>query len=207
MPLVLSLCDFTGNMVRPWANAGFHCICVDLQHQFPETKDAKNNLITYVCADVRNYVPPSENISIVFAFPPCTHLAVSGARWFASKGVEKRTEALNIVNACRRICELSEAPWMIENPVSILSTYWRKPNYIFDPYEYAGYSSSKEAYTKKTCLWTSDSFIMPPKNKIAPFFGSKLHYISKSSKRGNLRSKTPRGFAKAVFEANVKLVS
>src|SRR5580658_3910391 len=128
--VVLSLCDLTGNMVRPWASAGYRCICVDLQHSEEVRTDG---LITYVKADVRTWLPPLERYAIVFAFTPCTDLAVSGARWFASKGLGRLSDALATANACRRICEWSNAPWLLENPVSMLSTYWRKPDYSFDP--------------------------------------------------------------------------
>jgi hypothetical protein len=76
-----------------------------------------------------DWLPPPRRYAIVFAFPPCTHFAVSGARWFQEKGMNGLTEALEVVEACRSICEWSEAPWMFENPVSTLSSYWRRPGF------------------------------------------------------------------------------
>ena len=201
--VVLSLCDLTGNMVRPWAEAGYRCICVDIQH--PE-EGVVDGLITYMKADVRTYLPPLERYAAVFAFTPCTDLAVSGARWFATKGLGKLSEALAIADACKRICEWSKAPWMLENPVSMLSTYWRKPDYSFDPYEYGGYEHPEDAYTKKTCLWAGGGFVMPQPKPVAPTQGSKMHLIPPSADRPNLRSETPKGFAQAVFEANAGTV-
>jgi hypothetical protein len=195
--VVLSLCDLTGNMVQPWATAGYRCICVDLQH--PEEM-VNDGLITYIRADVRNWLPPLKRYAIVFAFPPCTHLSVSGARWFASKGLSKLSEALAVVDACKRICEWSGAPWMLENPVSVLSSYWRKPDYSYDPCQYAGYGYPEEAYTKKTCLWTGGGFRMPPVKPLLPIYGSKMHLLPPSENRANLRSESPKGFARAVFE-------
>ena len=103
--IVLSLCDRTGNMVRPWAEAGFDCVCVDLQHEGMRT----DGRITYVEADIKRYLPPRCDYQIVFAFPPCTDLANSGNRWKADKGLDALGDAINTVAACRRICEWSDA--------------------------------------------------------------------------------------------------
>ena len=200
--VVLSLCDYTGNMVKPWAKAGYECICVDIRHPAGEhTRDG----ITFVGADIRYWLPPKKDYAIVFAFPPCTNLAVSGARWFKDKGLRGLIEGLELVERCRAICEWSGAPYMIENPVSTLSTYWRKPDYTFDPCDYGGYLNPPgDAYTKKTCLWVGNGFVMPPKKPVPPVEGSKMHLMPPSKDRGHLRSVTPMGFAEAVFQANAK---
>lgn len=65
-------------MVKRWAEAGFDCICVDMQHDGTR----KQGNITFVEADVREYMPPPRTYAIVFAFPPYANLAVSGAAWF-----------------------------------------------------------------------------------------------------------------------------
>jgi hypothetical protein len=198
---VLSLCDRTGNMVRSWAEAGFECICVDLRH--PAGTHLSDG-ITYVGADVRIWIPPMDReYAAVFAFPPCTDMAVSGARWFRDKGLASLIESLEIVEACRRICEASGAPYMIENPVSTLSTYWREPDCVFDPCDYGGYlSPAGDNYTKKTCLWTGNGFIMPSSRRVEPVQGSLMHRMPPSDDRADLRAVTPMGFARAVFEAN-----
>src|SRR5690349_2159517 len=113
--IVLSLCDLTGNMVRPWAEAGFECWCVDLQHRdTPPASDADQKWrgIQRIGADLRYWIPPPCRYAMIFAFPPCTHLAVSGARWFASKGLRSLIEGLEVVERCRNICETAGAPWM-----------------------------------------------------------------------------------------------
>jgi hypothetical protein len=140
-------------------------------------------------------VAPNE-FDMVFAFPPCTDLANSGARWFKEKGLTALIAALQVVEACRRICEESGAPWMLENPVGQLSTYWRNPDYTFDPCDYG------DPYTKKTCLWTGGGFVLPWRSRIEPTEGSKMHRLPPSAERANLRSATPTGFARAVFEVN-----
>lgn len=189
---VLSLCDYTGNMVKPWSEAGHSCTCIDLQ-----THDRIEPNITYIKGDVRDMglFEPGE-YDIVFAFPPCTHTAVSGARWFKSKGPRAASQAFGILAACLDIIEQLGCPWMVENPVSTFSTYWRKPDYIFDPCDYG------DPYTKKTCLWTGGGFVMPPKNRVEPTQGSKMHLLPPSADRANIRSATPMGFARAVFESN-----
>ena len=197
---VLSLCDLTGNMVRPWSEAGFQCICVDIQHEGIRQEDN----ITYIGADLLTWLPPPRKYAIVFAFPECTNVAVSGARWFKDKGLGGLSEAVDLLEVCRRICEWSEAPWMIENPVSTFSSYWRKPDYTFNPCDYGGYISPPgDAYTKKTCLWVGNGFIMPKKKPVEPIEGSKMHLLPPSENRANERSETPEGFALATFEANV----
>jgi hypothetical protein len=201
---VLSLCDRTGNMVRPWASAGFECFCVDLRHGQGEQCDG----ITYIGADIREWLPPPRRYAIVFAFPPCTALAVSGARWFRDKGVAGLSEAIELVEACRRIAEWSCAPWMIENPVSTLGSYWRKPDFSFHPYEFGGWpGGAGDDYGKRTCLWTGGGFRFPQKKPIPEFRPLYIHNLPPSDSRADLRSVTPPGFARAVFEANVGRVS
>lgn len=196
-PIVLSLCDYTGNMLKPWAESGgYRCIAVDIQH---DEVVVTINGIEYVNADVRHYLPPIGNYAMCFAFPPCTHLAASGARWFKQKGLSKLAEAVEIVEACSKIAEWTQAPWMIENPVSTLSTYWRKPDFTFNPCDYG------DPYTKRTCLWTGNGFVMPPKQPVEPIQGSRMHRVPPSGERANIRSATPMGFAYAVHKSNTDM--
>ncbi len=83
---VISLCDYTGIMVKPWAEAGHDCLCLDVRHPFNEKTSGR---ITKRRADVRDITPSDlPKPDIIFAFPPCTNLAVSGARWMKSKGIQ-----------------------------------------------------------------------------------------------------------------------
>jgi hypothetical protein len=198
---VLSLCDRTGNMVQPWAAAGFECFCVDTRHPQGERRDGA---ITWTGADLCAWLPPPRRYAIVFAFPPCTALAVSGARWFRAKGIGGLTEALELVEACRRIADWSGAPWMIENPVSTLGSYWRKPDFTFHPHEFGGWQGGgHDDYAKRTCLWTGCGFRLPQKRPVEAFRPLYIHNLPPSDTRADLRSVTPPGFARAVFEANV----
>ena len=199
-PIVISLFDYSTNMVTPWAAAGFLCYCVDLKH--PAGESRHGNIIR-VGADVREWLPPYGKVKILFAFPPCTHVAVSGARWFKDKGIGALIESLELFEASVRIAEWTHAPYMIENPVSTISTYWRKPDHMFDPCDFGGYLSPQgDTYTKKTCLWSGNGFRMPKPKHVSPIEGSKMHRVAPSDMRSVLRSETPHGFAAAVFWAN-----
>jgi hypothetical protein len=200
--IVLSLCDRTGNMVRPWLAAGHECWIVDMQHEPGEHRDPDNPLLVRVGADVTRWLPPRVEYRIVFGFPPCTNLAVSGSRWFKGKGLAGLIDGLRVVEGTREIAEWADAPWMLENPVSTLSSYWRKPDHYFDPCDYARLAGKHEAYTKRTCLWTGNGFVMPEPRRMEPELGSKMHLLPPSEDRGDLRSITPLGFARAVYLAN-----
>ena len=198
--IVLSLCDETCVMVKPWADAGYLCYTVDLLHPAGEMREGN---IIRVGADVLRYLPPRADYVAAFAFPACTNLAVSGARWFKDKGLAGLIEGLELVERCRELLEWTDAPYMLENPVSTISTYWRKPDCMFDPCDFGGYEGGEhDAYTKRTCLWTGNGFAMPLPRRIEPAKGSMMHLLPPSDDRARLRSKTPAGFARAVFEAN-----
>jgi hypothetical protein len=187
-------------MVQPWLEAGHTATIVDLQHPDGVTRDGN---LTRIRGDVRNMncLTRSQHFDIVFAFPPCTDLANSGARWFREKGLGALIGALQTVEACRQLCEDSGAPWMIENPVGQLAAYWRKPDYVFDPCDYG------DPYTKKTCLWTGGGFVLPWRSRVEPTEGSKMHRLPPSPQSANLRSETPPGFARAVFGVNSRQVA
>lgn len=202
----VSLFDESAVMLSPWRDAGYTCWAIDILH--PEgisQGTGEKEGINLVGHDLHSHWSPpfdTPDIAFVSAFPPCEHLAVSGARWFKGKGLRKLAESINLFATAAEFCEWSAAPYMIENPVSTISTYWRKPDYSFHPHHFAGWCRSNN-YTKKTCLWTGNGFTMPPERTIEeppdPHF---IHYISPGPERNRLRSKTPMGVALAVFHAN-----
>lgn len=191
--IVLSLCDLSGVMVQPWLDTGHECWLVDIQHPPGLHRDG---LLVRVGADLLTWLPPRVEYTFCAAFPPCTHLAVSGARWFAGKGLTALAAGVGLVARCAEICEWTGAAWLLENPVSTLSTYWRKPDHTFDPCDYG------DGWTKKTCLWTGGGFVMPPKRRVPVTDPGKIHRMAPGPDRANLRSLTPPGFARAVYEAN-----
>lgn len=202
-PRVLSLCDRTGNMVRPWAEAGYHALAVDVAHDGTHLEDVGAGAITYVEADVRDYEPPEAEYAAAFAFPPCTDLAYSGAKHFDEKGWEAFGDALALAGRCRDIVDGLDCPWMVENPKSRLQHAWGDPDWRFDPYEYDGYTDADEAYTKRTWLWTSSTFRMPlPDGVKESAADDRIHTMSPGEDRQERRSATPTGFARAVYLAH-----
>jgi site-specific DNA-cytosine methylase len=135
----------------------------------------------------------------IIAFPPCTHLAVSGARHFAQKIADGRQQQgidffMLFANArCEKVA--------IENPVGIMSSKWRKPNQIIEPWQFG------DSVTKKTCLWLKG---LPPlkhtnivdKGHIVTFkSGKRMHsFFANSFGDSSKRSKTFTGIAKAMAE-------
>ena len=199
---VVSLCDLTGNMVMPWAEAGYRCLCLDIAHSIRRERETEvgSGSIVYRWANVRSLTPsdlPRDPV-ITFAFPPCTNLAVSGARDFKQKGIRGLIDGLELVEACRQLCEFTTGPWMLENPVSRLSSCWRKPDHTFHPWMYG------DNYTKNTCLWTGNEILMPQPtiDEQPEDCDQRIWLMSPGHGRAAKRSETPMGFAKAVFEAN-----
>jgi hypothetical protein len=206
--IVVSLYDKTGAMCRPWAEAGYECFAYDIAHDLPRMERVGAGFIMFVPFDLMHRAPaPSKDIAAVFAFPPCTHLAVSGARWFKGKGLRALADSIHMFATAADFAEASGAPYLIENPVSTISTYWRKPDHTFHPWHYTGFELT-DHYTKKTLLWTGGGFVMP-EPFIAPGLDSKpdnrIHAAPPSDDRADFRSATPAGFARAVFEANSPL--
>lgn len=147
----------------------------------------------------------------IIAFPPCTYLTVSGNRWFnverygekALKRLEERKKAISffmeIVHAgCDRLA--------VENPVGVMSTNYRKPDQIINPYEFG------DPYEKRTCLWLKGLPELTPTNVVVPekrvtlksgktlpkWYCEAAKY--KGDKRSIVRSKTFPGIAKAMAE-------
>lgn len=207
MPSVIALYCRSPNMVRPWLEAGYDAVLVDLQH--PEgvvSAPAWNGMLHTIGADMLTWVPPrwlaESDIAFLAAFPPCDHLAVSGARWFAGKGLGKLALSIQLFDRAAFWAEWFGAPYLIENPVSTISSYWRKWDYMFHPWQFSGLEPA-DTYTKKTCLWTGNGFVMPPADHaddVQP--DDRIHKAPPSADRHNFRSETPLGFARAVFAAN-----
>jgi len=208
--IVVSCFDKTGNMVKRWAENRYECHIVDIQH--PEGKSQEGN-ITKWGMDVKEwekiFFKEYSTDSVIFAsfFPPCTDLAVSGARWFKSKEEQNpgtRERAMSLVKWSDECGKRLGCPYFIENPVSVISTEWRTPDFTFHPYYYGGYDGGEQdGYTKKTCLWTGGNFVMPKEKRIAldPKTKDKIHKMAPSKERQNLRSQTPMGFATAIYES------
>ena len=205
MPSAVFLCDVSGVMARPWADVGYRCLCIDIQHSI--RGDRVDGNTTYRWADVRSLVREDlpDDIAFAAAFPPSTHGAVCGARDWRRKGLQGCIDWLTTIESCRRILSCLDCPWMLEQPVvdRVLASRWREPDYTFNPCDFGGYpGGEQDAYTKKTNLWTGGGFVMPEPRRIEPSDGSRMWLMTPGKERANLRSQTPAGFARAVFEAN-----
>lgn len=213
MSTVISLCDLTGNFVQPWIAAGHHAILVDPQHG----TSTSDGTITRLAMTVDEALPhlakvlATGRVAFVAGFPPCTDMAVSGARWFEAKRQADpmfQAKAVAVAEQCRTVGQLSGAPWLVENPVSVLRRVFGKADHIFDPCDYTAFEPA-DNYTKRTCLWTGNGFVMPEPS-MDPTLGdpdNRIHFASPGPERANFRSATPMGFARAVFEANAPAVS
>jgi hypothetical protein len=126
---------------------------------------------------------------LMIAHPPCTHLAVSGARHFAAKqasGVQQ--EALAFV---QRLLDAPVAKIALENPISIISSRIRKPDQIIQPWQFG------HGETKATCLWLKGLPLLVPTN-IVDGREAKVHRMPPSPDRWKLRSTTYQGIADAM---------
>lgn len=185
---VLVACEFSGTVRRAFEALGHNAWSCDL---LPTEDDSYKH---YQC-DVREVIDDAWDLMI--AHPPCTHLAVSGARWFKGKQREQE-EALDFVR------ELMAAPIpriAIENPVSVISSRIRKPDQIIQPWQFG----HREA--KATCLWLKNlpplvatDVVGPPPKEGEPGYGewARVHYASPGPDRWKERSRFPAGIAAAM---------
>ena len=126
---------------------------------------------------------------MMVAFPPCTHLAVSGARWFKDK-LEEQAEALEFV---RQLLDAPIDKIALENPISIISTRIRKPDQIIQPWQFG------HGETKATCLWLKNLPLLVPTD-IVEGRVARVHRMPPGPNRARDRSKTYQGIADAFAE-------
>jgi hypothetical protein len=138
-----------------------------------------------------------EQWDMIIAFPPCTHLAVSGAAWFEEKKKDGRQQ--DAIDFFMLFTDLDCPKVAIENPIGIMSKIYRKPDQIIQPYMFG------HAESKATCLWLKGlpplidtnnvkrNLVDLPKNQ-----AQRMHYLPPSSDRSKLRSKTFQGIARAM---------
>ena len=213
--VVVALCNITDHMVAPWLDAGYSAVLVDPQHDGHQVEPHPGGgYVLKLAATVEGAMPVLAwllaNCTVVFVagFPPCTDMAVSGARWFAAKRAKDpmfQAKAVAVAEQCRVFGQLSGAPYFVENPASVLSRVFGKSNHTFHPADYSAYEPD-DHYTKRTCLWTGNGFVMPAPLRIYSRRWSepdnRIHFASPGPERANIRSATPKGFARAIFAAN-----
>lgn len=176
---ILVACEFSGTVRDAFAALGHDAWSCDL---LPTEKPGN-----HIHGDVLDVI--SDGWHLMIAHPPCTHLAVSGARWFKDKHTEQK-QALEFVRL------LLDAPIQriaLENPISIISSRIRKPDQIIHPWQFG------HGETKATCLWLKGLPLLEP-TQIVDGRENRIHKMPPSADRWKERSRTYQGIAKAMAE-------
>lgn len=178
---VLVACEFSGVVRDAFKRRGHDAWSCDIL--------PSETIGNHIKDDVLNHL--NEGWDMMIAHPPCTHLAVSGARHFAQKIADGRQQQaidffMRLVNAnIPRIC--------VENPVSIMSRRYRKPDQIVHPWMFG------HGETKATCLWLKGLNKLQPSN-VVDGRDQRVHRMPPSPNRWRERSRTYRGIAEAMAE-------
>ena len=176
---VLVACEYSGTVRDAFIEQGHDAISCDL---LPSDVPGP-----HYQGDVRDIL--ENGFDLMIAHPPCTHLAVSGARWFKDKRQEQ-AEALDFV---RLLLSAPIDKIALENPISIISSRIRKPNQIIQPWQFG------HGETKATCLWLKNLPRLMPTD-IVEGREAKVHRMSPGPDRWKLRSTTYKGIAQAMAE-------
>lgn len=176
---VLIACEYSGIVRDAFLALGHDALSCDLL--------PTDRLGPHYTGDVFDII--NQGWDLMIAHPPCTHLAVSGARHFAEKRKDGRQqEAIAFFMALAD----TEIPRVaIENPVCIMSTVWRKPDQIIQPWQHG------HGETKSTCLWLKGLPLLTPSD-IVPGRADRIHKMPPSADRWKLRSTTYQGIANAM---------
>ncbi|MCF7753418.1 hypothetical protein KQ941_03105 [Paenibacillus xylanexedens] len=179
---VAIICEFSGAVRDAFIQAGHEAISFDIT----DTEVPGPHVTGDVMALPKSYW---EQFDLAICHPPCTHLAVSGARWFKDKQVEQ-AEALEFV---RYLLDLPVERIALENPISIISSRIRKPDQIIQPWQYG------HGETKATCLWLKNLPLLQPTN-IVEGREARIHKMPPGPNRGRERSRTYSGIADAMAD-------
>ena len=179
---VLIACEKSGKVREAFKKLGHEAWSCDL---LKSDIDSPNH---FEC-DVNLVLKKYTDWDMMIAFPPCTHLCVSGARWFKDKQKEQK-EALKFV---KTLMDYPIKKIAIENPIGIISTKIRKPDQIIQPYQFG------HGETKATCLWLKNLPKLISTN-IVDGREARIHKMPPGKDRGMLRSITYDGIANAMAE-------
>lgn len=177
---VLVACEFSGRVREAFRKRGHDAWSCDLL-------PAEISTQFHIQGDVLRLI--YQDWDLMIAHPPCTYLAVSGARWFKKRKKEQHA-ALDFVR------ELMMAPIekiAFENPISVISTHIRKPNQIIQPWQFG------HPETKATCLWLKNLPPLKPTN-IVSGRANRVHREPPGPDRWKNRSRTYQGIADAMAE-------
>jgi site-specific DNA-cytosine methylase len=178
---ILVACEFSGVVRDAFRARGHEAYSCDLL----PSADMTHHLYT----DVTRPEVWSRQWDLVIAFPPCTHLAVSGARWFK----DKQAEQAKAIDFVRWLMNFPAPRIAIENPIGVLSTRIRKPDQIIQPWQFG------HGETKATCLWLKNLPKLVPTN-IVEGREARVHRESPGPDRWKRRSITLPGIAAAMAE-------
>lgn len=178
---VLIGCEFSGVVRRAFRDRGHKAWSCDL---LPAEDDSPYHVQGDVLIAARQ-----REWDLAILHPPCTHLAVSGARWFKDKLPEQR-DALRFV---RQLLDLDIERIALENPISIISSRIRKPDQIIQPWQFG------HGETKATCLWLKNLPLLVP-TKIVSGRVARVHLASPGPDRWKERSRTLTGIAEAMAD-------
>lgn len=173
-------CEFSGEVRRAFRARGHDAYSCDLL-------PAEDASPYHIQGDVLGVLRDAWDGGIFH--PPCTHLAVSGARWFKEKQQEQ-AEALEFV---RRLLDAPIPRIAVENPISIISSRVRKPDQIIQPWQFG------HGETKATCLWLKNLPKLVPTN-IVEGREARVHKMPPGPERWKERSRTFRGIAEAMAD-------
>lgn len=174
---VIVACEFSGVVRDAFLRRGHDAISCDL---LPTESDGP-----HIQGDIRDV--DLSQFDLMIAHPPCTYLAVSGARWFKDRQAEQKS-ALDFV---RWLLEAPVYRIALENPVSIISSKIRKPNQIIQPWQFG------HPEQKTTCLWLKNLPLLIP-TSIVDGREQRLWRLPPSKDRSKLRSITYQGIAEAM---------
>ena len=177
---VLVACEFSGVVRQAFRASGHDAWSCDLL-------PAEDGSEHHFQGDVLQLL--SSRWDLMIAHPPCTHLAVSGARWFKDKK-DEQAEALDFV---RRLLAAPIERIVLENPVSVISSMVRKPDQIIQPWMFG------HGEVKATCLWLKNLPKLVP-TKVVDGRVPRVHHATPSPDRWKERSRTLRGIADAMSE-------
>jgi hypothetical protein len=183
--LVLVACESSGVVREAFRSRGHEAWSCDLL-------PADDGSEFHIQGDVFSVL--HEGWDLVIAHPPCTHLASSGARWFAQKAADGRQQdGIRLFLGIRDRCQQIGSRFAIENPVGIMSRLWRKPDQIVQPWMFG------HGETKATCLWLGGVKALVPTN-IVDGREPRIHRLPPTSDRWKIRSRTYQGIADAMAE-------
>ena len=187
---ILVACEYSGTVRDAFRKRGHDAWSCDI---LPTDSDPQYHLQQ----DVTELL--AQEWDMIIAHPPCTDLAVSGAAWFEEKRKDGRQQAsieffMKFANCdCPKLC--------IENPIGIMSTLWKRPTQIIQPWMFG------HTETKSTCLWLRGLPMLLPTNNVKHEMmllpknqRERMHYLPPTPDRGKIRSKTYVGIAQAMAE-------